>query len=423
MYHRRAAPGVPRARRALDRLGRPVDGWGRPSPADAARAPGADFPFSPGPEASRPTTNVDHSAVRVVSASGAYPVRVGAGSLDRLVDHALDAAPARRCALVSDATVDGLWGSSVAERLRGGGFDVVRLTFPAGEAHKTRATWATLTDALLEAGLGRDCCVVSLGGGVVGDVAGFVAATYLRGVPFVQLPTTTLAMIDASVGGKTGVDHPAGKNLVGAFHAPAAVLADPVFLSTLSRDLRAQGYAEAVKHGVLVDASHARWLARRAPGLLRGDVDLVRRAVARAVRIKADVVSADEFESGRRAILNFGHTVAHALELASDYGLAHGRAVAVGMVAEARVGEALGFTEPGTAEEIRELVHAFGLPSDDARLRRPDRLVAAMRRDKKNRRGVVRMVRLPAVGGVDDGGDVTFPVASEDLARILGEGP
>ena len=328
-------------------------------------------------------------------------------------------APSRRCALISDENVDALWGRDVRESLAAGGIDVVAATFPAGEAHKTRETWAALTDVLMEAGLGRDSCVVSLGGGVVGDVAGFVAATFLRGIPVIQVPTTSLAMIDASVGGKTGVDHPAGKNLVGAFHAPASVLADPAFFTTLDVDTLAEGFAEAVKHGVILDAGYADWLAAHAGSLLAADPDDVERAVLRSVEIKSAVVSADEFETGRRQVLNLGHTVAHALELHSGYTLPHGHAVAVGMVAEARIGEALGVTAAGTAEEVRRLVRAFGLPDFDAGLLRPGRLAGAMARDKKTRSGVVHIVRLLEVGRVGEGDGTTIPIPDEDLVRIM----
>ena len=321
--------------------------------------------------------------------------------------------------MISDHNVEARWGWEVIASLRDGGIDVVGISFPPGEANKTRETWAALTDSLLDAGLGRDSCVVSLGGGVVGDVAGFVAATYLRGVPFIQVPTTTLAMIDASVGGKTGVDHPAGKNLVGAFHAPKGVLADPEFLSTLGANTMAEGYAEAVKHGVIIDAPYAEWLAGEAQPLLRGGAEAVEHAVVRSVEIKAEVVSGDEFEAGRRQILNLGHTVGHALELDSAYALPHGHAVAIGMVAEARIGEALGVTSPGTADQIRALVRAFGLPDDGCGLRRPRRIAALMERDKKTRSGVIHMVRLEKLGRTGKEDEVTIPIATTELVRIM----
>ena len=313
----------------------------------------------------------------------------------------------------------GLWYGEVAGLLGREGIEVVPAFFAAGEAGKTRETWAGLTDVLMDARLGRDCCVVSLGGGVVGDVAGFVAATFLRGVPFVQVPTTTLAMIDASVGGKTGVDHPAGKNLVGAFHAPAEVLADPDFLGTLDPGLRAQGYAEAVKHGVILDAAYAGWLAEHARELLDGEADAAAHAVVRSVKLKAAVVSEDEFEAGRRKILNFGHTIAHALELDSGYELPHGHAVAVGMVAEARIGETLGWTSPGTADAIRGLVRAFDLPDDHPSLDEARRMARLMVTDKKTRAGIVHMVRLDELGRAGRDRGTTVPVPEDELVGVL----
>ncbi len=330
-----------------------------------------------------------------------------------------EAAPSGRCALIADENVDAAWGGEVRGLLAAGGIDVAAATFTAGEAHKTRETWAALTDALLGAGLGRDGCVVAFGGGVAGDLAGFVAATYLRGVPFVQLPTTTLAMIDASVGGKTGVDHPAGKNLVGAFHAPSAVLADLAFLATLDAETLAAGFAEAVKHGAILDAAYAEWLGARAGSLLGGGAEDVERAVIRSVEIKSEVVSEDEFEAGRRRILNFGHTVGHAIELHSGYALPHGHAVAAGMVAEARIGEALGVTAPGTAGEIRGLVRAFGLPDFHPGLLRPRRMAGFMARDKKTRFGAVHIVRLETMGRVGSGTGTTVPVPAEEIVRIM----
>ena len=359
------------------------------------------------------------SEVVVRSLTGGYPVRVGDGTRRLLPEAVAAAAPSGRCALISDERVAELWYDRVAEPLKREGIDVVPAFFPRGELHKRRAVWARLTDDLIMAGLGRDCCVVSLGGGVVGDMAGFVAATFMRGVPFIQVPTTTLAMIDASVGGKTGVDHAAGKNLVGAFHSPCEVLADPTFLTTLDAGPRAEGYAEAVKHGVILDAEYAEWLAGNAGTLLDGHPDAVERAVVQSVRLKAEVVSDDMLEAGRRQILNFGHTVAHALELDSDYTLPHGHAVSVGMVAEARIGEALGITESGTSESIRRLVAAFDLPHQHPSLDRAERMARLMVRDKKTRSGIVHMVRLESLGRTAAAGETTVPIPEAQLVGAL----
>ncbi len=378
----------------------------------------ASIPFTSPKE---PRELIRCSEVPVRSASGGYRVRVGAGVRGLLPAAALEAAPSGRCALIADRTVAGIWAAEIQELLRGAGLDVVPAFFPAGEQAKTRKSWATLTDILLGARLGRDSCVVALGGGVTGDLAGFVAATFLRGVPFIQVPTTTLAMIDASVGGKTGVDHRSGKNLIGAFHPPHAVLADPDFLATLDRKVRAQGYAEALKHGIIIDAPHARWLADRAEALLEGEGEAVEEAVVRSVEIKAAVVSEDEFEGGRRRILNFGHTVAHALELDSSYTMPHGDAVAAGMVIEARIGELLGITQRGTAARVAELVRALELPVDAAVVGRGRELAAFMASDKKTLRGVVQMVRLEELGCVGSGSETTVAISDEELPLLLEE--
>ncbi|HEX9895181.1 MAG TPA: 3-dehydroquinate synthase [Gemmatimonadales bacterium] len=276
--------------------------------------------------------------------------------------------------------------------------DVPVLTFPAGEASKTRETWAHLTDQLLQRGFGRDTALVALGGGVTGDLAGFVAATFLRGVPFLQVPTTLLAMLDASVGGKTGVDTPAGKNLVGAFHQPAAVVMDPAVLATVPEaDLRA-GLAEAVKHAAILDAVHFGWLGGAAGPLLARDLGAIEMLIRRSVAIKVEIVQRDETEKGRRAVLNAGHSVAHALEVATGYRISHGEAVAIGLVVEASLGEELGVTEPGTAAVLAALLQQFHLPTGIPADTSPDALLDAMRADKKNRSGAIRLALLARIG-------------------------
>ncbi|HSE28479.1 MAG TPA: 3-dehydroquinate synthase, partial [Gemmatimonadales bacterium] len=286
----------------------------------------------------------------------------------------------------------------------------------------TRERWAILTDALLDAGFGRDSAIVAVGGGVVGDLAGFVAATYLRGIPFLQVPTTLLAMLDASVGGKVGVDTPRGKNLVGAFHPPEAVLADPRVLADLpERDYR-MGLAEAVKHGVIADAEYFAWIEREAPRLLERRPATLAHLVQRSVEIKADVVGDDERESGRRAVLNAGHTVAHALEQVSGYALPHGEAVGLGLLIETRLAEARGWCRPGVAARIRALLTVLGLPVRLDPGWRPDRLVEAMALDKKNRGGAVRIAPAADLGQavVRDGG-WTVAVPPEAMRAVLAE--
>jgi 3-dehydroquinate synthase len=357
--------------------------------------------------------------------SSGYPVHVGIGALEGLAREAEARIPRVRLALISDDTVAALHADAVEAPLRAAGRDVHRFTFPAGEARKSRAQWAALTDGLLAAGFGRDSAIIALGGGVTGDLAGFVAATYMRGVPVVQIPTSLVAMIDSAVGGKTGVDVPAGKNLVGAFHPPAFVLVDPRFTTTLPRKERAEGLVEAIKHGLIADAAYLEALERDAPLLLDGDIVATFHAVLRSVEIKADVVSRDEREGGIRQILNFGHTLGHALEARSEYRLGHGAAVATGMVLEAWVGEVMGVTLPGTRDRVEAVLSRFEqgghIPSawPDA----PDvaSVLALTRSDKKARQGAVRYALLSHVGQADSaGGAWSHAIADDIVTRVLG---
>src|SRR5213594_1643892 len=291
-----------------------------------------------------------------------YDIVIGRGLLADLPAFVKAACPASRYVVITDSHVAKLYGKQVMARFHDAKLQVELLEFPAGEWNKTRETWALLSDRMLAAQIGRDSAVIALGGGVVGDVAGFVAATYLRGIPCVQVPTTLLAMIDSSIGGKTGVDVPAGKNLLGAFHQPRLVVADLEVLGSLPPPQLAAGMAEAVKHGVIADARYFETLETEHAAVTTRDVGALERAVTRSVEIKAEVVAADEREAGRRAILNFGHTVGHAIEATSRFDVLHGEAVAIGMACEARLAEALTIAAPGTAQRVRRLLERCGLP-------------------------------------------------------------
>jgi 3-dehydroquinate synthase len=353
-------------------------------------------------------------------------VWVGGGALDALGAAARAAAPAHRFALVTDDAVAPLHaGRALAALAPHAPAEPLLVTVPPGEAHKTRETWAAVTDRLLDAGCGRDTTVVALGGGVVGDLAGFVAATFLRGVPVVQVPTTLLAMVDASVGGKTGVDTRHGKNLVGAFHPPAAVLLDPALLATLPAPDLAAGAAEALKHGAIADAAYFAEVAALLPALARGGAaaagdERLRSLVQQSVRIKAAVVAEDPRERGRRKTLNFGHTVGHAVESAGGYALRHGEAVAVGMVAEALLAERLGVAEGGTAERLRAACAAGGLPTALPDGLAPDTVLAATRGDKKARAGRVAYALPTRVGAMADaGGHWAIAADDADVLAVL----
>lgn len=295
---------------------------------------------------------------------------------------------------------------------------------PAGESNKTRDAWARLTDQMLAKGFGRDSAVIALGGGVVGDLAGFVAGTFMRGIPVVQVPTTLVAMVDASIGGKTGVDTFAGKNLVGVFHPPAAVIIDPQTLGTLPlREMRA-GLAEIVKHGVIADEPYLRQVASSVPEVLSsagGSVsDSMLALIVRSVEIKAEIVSRDEREEGLRKTLNFGHTIGHAVELVSGYSLLHGEAVAIGMALEGRLAETIGVAPTGTAATISSVLRTAGLPTELPAGIDRDALIKAMRADKKGLSGKTRLAlpsRIGAMAAADAGW--TVQVSDDQLREVL----
>jgi len=343
-----------------------------------------------------------------------YEVIIGGGMIDALGSVCQRVAPAHRYAIVSDDQVARHWLTPATAAIEQaiGGVAISSTTVPAGEASKSRERWSQLTDWLLSEGAGRDTVIIALGGGVVGDLAGFVAATYLRGIPVIQVPTSLLAMVDASIGGKTGVDTPRGKNLVGAFHQPAAVVVDPGTLATLPASQVRAGIAEVIKHGAISDAAYFRlaasWgatihrSAQREGGTTHGGFDWTGlptlEVITRSVATKANVVNADPLERGRRQILNAGHTVAHALERESRYALLHGEAVAIGLVVEAELGEAAGLTEEGTAHALRSALGGAGLPTGLPPAADPGWLVDAMRVDKKSRAGSLAFALLASIG-------------------------
>lgn len=357
--------------------------------------------------------------IRVIDA-GDYAVHIGRGLRHELASRVMRVAPAHRYAIVTDERVAPLYANNLVEGLGTCGRATLHV-IPAGEAHKTRATWAHLTDAMLDAGCARDTTVVALGGGVVGDLAGFVAATYMRGVPVVQCPTTLLAMIDASLGGKTGVDTAAGKNLVGAFHHPAAVFADVEMLATLPGEHLRAGLAEAIKHGVIADASYFASLDASLEAILAGDSERTLNAVSRSVEIKLDVVRADVLEHGRRKILNFGHTIGHAIEMASGFSLLHGECVAIGMVLEARLAERLGVAGHGTAGAIEHILGRAQLPTACPAGLGADTVLTATRLDKKSRAGSVEYALPSRIGAMADEGN-TWSVRVDDalVREVLG---
>ena len=344
-----------------------------------------------------------------------YRVMIEPGATSRIAALVDEHAPSHRIAVITDANVGPLYAGRVARTFG----DRARVfTIDAGESVKTRETWAQLTDDMLANGYARDTTIVAIGGGVVSDLAGFVAATYMRGIPVVHIPTTLLAMIDASIGGKTGVDTPAGKNLVGAFHQPSLVVVDPQTLTTLPANHFRAGLAEALKHGVVASAAYFKLVAGTRESTARDDSTLMD-VVSESVRIKAAVVSQDERESGMRKVLNFGHTIGHAIESVSNFSLLHGEAVSIGMALEAQLAERLGVAEVGTAGAILDALRGIGLPSTMPSLDRAAVLLAT-KSDKKARAGRVEYSlpeRVGSMAGKASGWGT--PVGDSDVQAVL----
>ncbi|HEV8410777.1 MAG TPA: 3-dehydroquinate synthase [Gemmatimonadaceae bacterium] len=350
-------------------------------------------------------------------------ILIGAGTLDSCGADIRAALPGRRLAIISDDTVAPLYASRVAAACAPTPVPV--FTIPAGEEHKTRAHWARLTDELLDAGFGRDSAILALGGGVVGDLAGFVAATYMRGIPFVQIPTSLLAMIDAAIGGKTGVDTRAGKNLVGAFHHPALVIVDARALATLPLDHVRNGLAEAIKHGVIASRDEFDWITSNVAALLRSggpDAAIADHLVRKNIEIKSSIVARDEREGGVRKTLNFGHTIGHAVESLSGYSILHGECIAIGMVVEARIAALEKVADSALVASIETLLRAAELPVAIPSAMSAGAILAATRTDKKARAGSVEYA-LPAKLGAMAGADRGFaiPVADSVVAQAIAE--
>ncbi len=338
--------------------------------------------------------------VQVDLGSRSYPILIGHGVLSEFGEAYAAAGLGSTAAVVTNPTVAPLYLDPVRAGLEARGVAVRVVEIPDGEEFKTLETAGWIYGELIQAGLDRRSCIVTLGGGVVGDTAGFVAATYLRGVDFVQVPTTLEAQVDASVGGKTGVDHPLGKNMIGAFYQPKLVYVDTETLMTLPRREVAAGMAEVIKHGLIRDVGLVEVLEKsieKVADLAIGPEQLVR-LIARNCRIKADVVAADETETGLREILNYGHTVGHAIEAETNYTVyKHGEAVLLGMLAAGRIGVIKGFWKPAELERQNALIGRLGIPSG-AGILEADELIGRMASDKKARDGVIRFVLPEAIG-------------------------
>ena len=354
------------------------------------------------------------TVTRRVAAGAGYDAVVGWGALAGLPERLRALGLPSRLSVVTDSAVADLYLAPLLERLRAVGFAPDALIVPAGEASKSRAQLAAIHDWLAERRIERGEALLALGGGVVGDLAGFAAATYLRGLPLVHIPTSLLAQVDASIGGKVAIDHPLGKNLIGAFYQPRLVVADPATLLTLPARQRIEGWAEVIKHGAALDADYFAALEREADALLRVEPAITTAIIARSAAIKSGIVGEDEREGedGRRALLNFGHTIGHAIEAVTGYRRwLHGEAVSAGMVVAARLGWRMGVTPRGAVDRLEALLARFGLPTGLDGLSAPALLRAALW-DKKTRGGRVRWALLTALGEC-----ALFASAPDDAVR------
>ena len=354
--------------------------------------------------------------VNVSLGDRSYDIEIGA-SLDRAGERLQGLGFGRKMALVTNPTVKKLYGSRLVDSLKAAGFLVLSIEVPDGERYKN-LDWANaIYTALLTNSFDRQSALVALGGGVIGDLTGFAAATYMRGVPFVQVPTTLLAMVDSSVGGKTGVNHGMGKNMIGAFYQPKRVLMDLDVLTSLPREEFLSGMAEVIKYGVIRDAVLFEYLETNRDRIQALDPDALGHIVRRSCEIKAEVVGRDEREGGLRAILNFGHTVGHAIETAEQYTVRHGEAVAIGMVYASRLARESGLCDASVPERVERLIRSYGLPCDLSALkRRPGvtELMDTMQVDKKAEAGKVKFVLPRRIGDA-----VITKEWDEGLLRVL----
>ena len=344
-----------------------------------------------------PDTIAEPITLQVDLGERSYPIMIGQSLLEnpRLI---ADAVGGERAAIVTNTVVGPLYLDAVSQSLRAAGKRVTEIVLPDGEEEKTWQNLQRIYDALLAEQCDRKTTVIALGGGVVGDMAGFAAATYMRGVPFVQVPTTLLAQVDSSVGGKTGINHPLGKNMIGAFYQPKAVIADTATLGTLPPRELSAGLAEVIKHGAIIDAPFFDWIESNIARLMARDPEALAYAIRRSCEIKADVVRQDEREGGLRAILNFGHTFGHAIESGMGYGQwLHGEAVGCGMVMAADLSQRLGYIDAAARERVAALVRAAGLP-DSAPDLDAARWLELMQVDKKNEGGQIRFILLRPLG-------------------------
>ena len=351
------------------------------------------------------------------TATQRYPIFVGYGLLDRLGEKLKEVGSSRVAIVISDGNVSRLYGDRVQEILKAAGFAVNSFVVRPGEETKSISTAIDIYNFLIKKRVERDDILIALGGGVIGDLAGFVAATYLRGIPWVQVPTSLVAMVDASIGGKVAVNHHEGKNLIGAFYQPNFVLVDTQTLATLPKRELTSGWAEVVKYGLILDKEFFEFLESNAGRLIKLEQDVVSKAIIRSASLKAQVVSQDEKERGQRIILNYGHTVAHGLEAATQYSsFLHGEAVAIGMMGAAKLSQKSGILPTNVVKRQQSLLQKFGLPTTFSATGLAE-IAKAMEVDKKTRAKKIRWVLLKDIGKTA----IRANVAQQDVMAVLEE--
>lgn len=327
-----------------------------------------------------------------------YDIRIGKDILDRIILLIAKNHKAGRYAVITDDCVGGLYGKKFLAALKEIGLNASLIDFPAGESSKNIKTVTDIAGKLMESGADRETCLIALGGGVVGDVAGFVASVFMRGVPYIQIPTTLVAQVDSSIGGKTGVDLSQGKNLVGTFYQPAAVFANLSFLDTLPEKEFNNGLAEMIKYGIIDDEKMFRTLEDNMEAVKSKDSKLMAGLVENCCQIKKSVVEIDEKEHGLRRILNYGHTIGHSLEAISRYSITHGEGVALGMIAAARISEKMGYLKNNEDERIEALIRQAGLPVRIPKSLSSEKIISQLKMDKKKKGDVIHFVLLKKIG-------------------------
>lgn len=349
-----------------------------------------------------------------------YQILIGKGASSLVAEEAAEKPLGSAYCIITDSNVKKLFSGKMAEEFANKGIKAEIISVPPGELSKSIETVSSICEQMIAKGLGRDTVIVALGGGVVGDLAGFVAAIYCRGLPFVQVPTTLLSMVDSSIGGKTGVDMKGGKNMVGSFHQPKRVYIDTGFLKRLAAKEISNGMAEAIKCGAIGNEELFSFIERNIGAIRNGNLQAMDEVIEKCCALKKSVVELDENDSGRRQILNFGHTIGHALEKLSGYGMGHGQAVAIGMAVEAEISLMKGFLKEETARRMKSAIEAAGLSSllpSSLPAYSPSKVIEALKSDKKSRNGIPRFVLLRGIGRVVAEGSTCAFAVEENIVR------